>query len=369
MKAHARPAPPASRVTALVLSGGLAIGAYHAGVYAALEAAGGPVPRWFAGCSIGAVTAAILAGSRPEDRVAQLRRFWDGAGDLPPAAAWSGSLAAGPWQQALSWASATRTGVLGRPGLFRPRFTAAGDPTPGLYDLGPLHDRLVELVDFGRLNGGEVRVSLAATDVVAGERVVFDTGRGDRIGPEHVIASSALLPLFAPVELGGRLLGDGGLTGNTPLDVVLGDLAAGDLTVFVSDLFGREGTHPRSLAAAAARAGDIVFGDQTQRMLEAYRREHRLLTVIANLAAKLPPGTEDMPEITPLLAEGRAPARTILHLGYRAGADVGGVQKAFSYAEPALAEHWRAGDRDLRAALRLLDAAPADGLSIHTVHA
>ena len=107
MRTDLQPAPPAARTTALVLAGGLAIGAYHAGVYAALEAAGGPVPRWFAGCSIGAVTAAILAGNRPEDRVAQLRRFWDATGDLPPtAAAWSGLLAAGPWQQALSWASA-----------------------------------------------------------------------------------------------------------------------------------------------------------------------------------------------------------------------------------------------------------------------
>ena len=60
---------------------------------------------------------------------------------------------------------------------------------------------------------------------------------------------------------------------------------------------------------------------------------------------------------------------TILHLGYRVAADVAGVQKAFSYAEPTLAEHWQAGERDLRAALRLLDAEPKGGLSIHAIHA
>ena len=370
MRTDTQPAPPAARTTALVLAGGLAIGAYHAGVYAALEAAGGPAPRWFAGCSIGAVTAAILAGNRPEDRVAQLRRFWDATGDLPPtAAAWSGLLAAGPWQQALSWASAARTGTLGRPGLFRPRFQAVDDPTPGLYDLGPLHDRLTELVDFGRLNGGEVRVSIAATDVVTGERVVFDTGRGERIGPEHVVASSAMLPLFAPIELGGRLLGDGGMVANTPLDLVLGDPAAGDLTVFSSDLFGREGTRHRSLVAASARAGDIVFGNQTHMILEAYRREHRLRAMIAGLAGRLPFEGADEPEVAALRVAGRAPDVTILNLGYRAAADVGGAQKAFSYAEATLAEHWRAGERDLGAALRLLGTAPAAGLSIHTVRA
>ena len=370
MEVRAQATPPANRTTALVLSGGLAIGAYHAGVYAALAAAGGPMPRWLVGCSIGAITVAILAGNRPENRVAQLHRFWDTMGDLPPVgAAWGGLFAAGPWQQALSWASATRTGALGRPGLFRPRFIAVDDPTPGLYDLGPLHDRLVELVDFGRLNGGEARVSLAATDVVTGERVIFDTDRGDCIGPEHVVASSALLPLFAPVKLGGRLLGDGGLTGNTPLDVVLGDRGAGDLTVFVSDLFGREGTHPRSLAAAAARAGDIVFGNQTQQVLEAHQREYRLRTAIMDVAAKLSPGMEGTPEVAQLLAEGRVPATTIFHLGYRVTADMGGVQKAFSYAESALAEHWQAGERDLQAALHLLEATPPDGLSIHTIPA
>ncbi len=372
MKADIPPTPYASRTTALVLSGGLAIGAYHAGVCAALDAAGGPAPHWFAGCSIGAVTAAILAGSRPGDRVAQLRRFWDTVGDPAPAMPtwagqfWAGQFAAAPWQQALSWASATRTGVLGCPGLFRPRLPMADDPTPGLYDLTPLHDHLARLVDFGRLNGGDVRVSLTATDVVTGERVVFDTARGDRIGPEHVVASSALLPLFAPVKLDGRLLGDGGLTGNTPLDVVLHDPDAGDLTVFASDLFGLEGTHPRSLAAAAARAGDIVFGNQTRQVLEAHRREHRLRTAVADLIGKLPPGT-GAPDAARLRTDGRPPDVAVLHLGYRAGVGVAGVQKALSYTEPTLVEHWQAGERDMRAALSLLGAAPVSGLSIHSL--
>ena len=369
LNVHLPPAAPAGRTTALVLSGGLAIGAYHAGVYTALEAAGGPLPNWLAGCSIGAVTAAIIAGSRPEDRVLHLRQFWDAVSDLPAAAAWGGLPTPGPWQQALSWASATRTSVLGRPGLFHPRLAAADGPAPGLYDLAPLRDHLARTIDFARLNGGEVRVSIAATDVVTGERVIFDTGRNDRIGPEHLVASSALLPLFAPVEIGDRLLGDGGLVANTPLDLVLDEPPTGDLTIFASDLFAREGSHPRSLAAAAARAGDIVFGNQTHRLLETYRREHLLRAAVAELAGRLPERFENTPEIARLLAEGRARATTIFHLGYRAAGDVAGAQKAFSYAKPALAEHWRAGDRDLRAALQLFNATPQDGFSIHAVHA
>ena len=56
---------PRKRV-ALVLSGGVALGAFEAGAYAALEEAGGPLPDWFVGASIGAVNAAT--GRRPSDR-------------------------------------------------------------------------------------------------------------------------------------------------------------------------------------------------------------------------------------------------------------------------------------------------------------
>jgi NTE family protein len=100
-----------------------------------------------------------------------------------------------------------------------------------LYDLAPLRAHLPEIVDFDLLNSGSVRVSVVATDVVTGERVVFDTGRGTRIGPGHILASCALLPLFAPVEIDGRLLGDGGMSSNAPLDIVLEEAGSGEMLV------------------------------------------------------------------------------------------------------------------------------------------
>ena len=60
----------------LVLQGGGALGSYQAGVYAAL-ASSQYLPDWVAGISIGAINAAIIAGNAPEQRVAQLRRFWE----------------------------------------------------------------------------------------------------------------------------------------------------------------------------------------------------------------------------------------------------------------------------------------------------
>ena len=55
--------------------GGGALGAYQAGVYDALSEAG-IQPNWYAGMSIGAINAAIIAGNAPNDRVDRLREFW-----------------------------------------------------------------------------------------------------------------------------------------------------------------------------------------------------------------------------------------------------------------------------------------------------
>ena len=86
--ADGREATGAGRTTAMALSGGIALGAYHAGACAALHEEGGGDLRldWLAGASIGAVTAAIVAGNPPGRRVERLRRFWDAAaaGLAPP---------------------------------------------------------------------------------------------------------------------------------------------------------------------------------------------------------------------------------------------------------------------------------------------
>src|SRR5919204_2615245 len=61
---------------ALVLQGGGALGAYHVGAYQAL-AEEGLHPDWVCGISIGAINSAIIAGNKPEDRVARLDALWE----------------------------------------------------------------------------------------------------------------------------------------------------------------------------------------------------------------------------------------------------------------------------------------------------
>ena len=102
---------------ALVLGGGVALGAYHAGAYAALHEQAELRPARIAGSSVGAVAGAIIAGNPPGERVACLRKFWDDAAlDVP----WS----------ALSWASILHVRMFGRPGFFSPRLW----PGVAVYD-------------------------------------------------------------------------------------------------------------------------------------------------------------------------------------------------------------------------------------------
>src|SRR5690606_18372365 len=94
---------------ALVLQGGGALGSYQCGVYEGMHDAG-IRPNWFAGISIGAINAAILAGNAAEDRVAQLRAFWEhivepGGALSMPAMAIRSAVAAFPDEtDLLSWA-------------------------------------------------------------------------------------------------------------------------------------------------------------------------------------------------------------------------------------------------------------------------
>jgi predicted acylesterase/phospholipase RssA len=83
-----------------------------------------------------------------------------------------------------------------------------------------MRERLRNLIDFDRLNSGRTRVSIVATDIESGEPVVFDSSKS-RIEIDHLMASCGFLPEFAPLELDGRLLGDGGLSLNAPFDQIL----------------------------------------------------------------------------------------------------------------------------------------------------
>jgi NTE family protein len=379
--APAGPAPEPALRQALVLSGGIALGAFEAGAFAAIEEAGGAEPEWIAAASIGAVNAAIIAGNRPNERAAALRRFWDSvASDPTPATTAFLGLppVSGAWRRAYNAAAVLQSLTFGRPGVFRPRIMPGfliGD-SPALFDLAPLIARLREIVDFDRLNAVGPRLSLVATDVLSGERVVFDTAHGTRIGPEHVAASGALLPLFAPVEVEGRLLGDGGLASNTPLDLILDEPGEGALHCVVLELFAQSGPWPSFLSASLSRATDLAFSNQTLRLLEARAREYQLIALVGRLADRIPGDLYEDAEIAGMLRQVRERTQqtTVVSLRYRPGPDEAGAGKLFDFSGATLAERWAAGERGMHEAIQRLlrpDRATvlAPGLLLHELEA
>ena len=150
--------------------------------------------------------------------------------------------------------------MVGVPGFFAPRPPLAWWPQPpaSWYDTSPLHDTLLELVDFDLLNDGPMRFSVGAVGVESGNFTYFDN-QSERIGPEHVMASGALPPGFAPVEIDGEHYWDGGLVSNTPLQYVLDQPGHQHRVVFQVDLFAARGDLPATLAEVTEREKDIRF--------------------------------------------------------------------------------------------------------------
>src|SRR5690606_20907917 len=114
----------------------------------------------------------------------------------------------------------------GQEGFFTPRFPpapqiTAGQPeTPTYYDTSAPKDTLERLWDFDRINAGEHEVAVGAVNVRTGNFVYFENTK-IRLRAEHFMASGALPPAFAPVEIDGDYYWDGGLVSNTPLAHVL----------------------------------------------------------------------------------------------------------------------------------------------------
>jgi NTE family protein len=324
------------RVT-LVLGGGNALGAYLAGAYERLHEQG-VRPERIVGASIGAVTGAILVGNPPERRLERLQAFWAEAAQHTARAAPAGLRG----RQVYNGAHAALAAALGRPSIFGHRYPGLWSIVPGmpgdvaLYNHSPLRRTLESLVDFDRLNrADEVRFTLTATDLETGEDVYFDNTR-HAIGPEHILASAAIAPLFPPVEIGGRLLCDPGYANNLPLDPVFDPVPDRDLVCIAIDLFGLRSPRPATLDAVLERAQDIVFASAGRRRVEGLRREYALRQ-----------------ELQP-----DGPRVRLVHLAYQA-ADHELAAKTLDFSPSSIRDRWAAGRRDMASGLALLEAAAA----------
>ena len=349
---------------ALVLQGGGALGAYQAGVFEGL-AEGGIEPDWVAGISIGAINAALIAGNAPAQRVERLREFWDTVTTPPllPAtpAAWQAGAALGPARAALGWIEASRALFEGQRGFFTPRLPSplfALDAAPELlshYDTAPLAATLERLVDFGRINTKKgMRLTVSAVNLRSGNYELFDSQRGPwagRITARHILASGALPPGFAAVEIEGEHYWDGGLVSNTPLATVLEDEPRRDTLAFQVDLWSAIGPLPRNLLDVEERSKDIRFSSRTRAVTTQLERERHLRRVLREVLAKLPPaarkGDAWCQEAEALASDKRF---NVVQLIYQEK-EWDGLAKDYEFGAQSMRDHWASGLADLRRTL------------------
>ncbi len=144
----------------LVLQGGGALGAYEYGAVTCLVERGWH-PVAVTGVSIGAATAAAVAGARDDNISKSLKRLWE-AITLDPVPFWP------PERQAIF-------SIFGNPRFWRmrPDLFAYRDWT-NLYDVSPMRETLAAVCDFDQLNDPtHMRLAVTATNVQTGDQVSF----------------------------------------------------------------------------------------------------------------------------------------------------------------------------------------------------
>ena len=341
------PAPRASADNILVLQGGGALGAYQAGVFEAM-CKNCPEPAWVAGISIGAINAALIAGNPVHARIARLREFWE---LLSSAGAWSGAAHGLTARDAVNEVSATQVMMFGVPGFFSPRFPPAPFHPRGtleaisVYDTAPLLQTLERMIDFDLINSGKVRLSVGAVNVRTGNFAYFDSAK-QRIDARHIMASGALPPGFAPVEIDGEHYWDGGLVSNTPLQYVLDQPGTRRRVVFQVDLFAATGELPTTFAEVTEREKDIRFSSRTRLNTTQALDRQMIAQAAKRLIQKLPPELRNDPDV---LALSRVPHENnvdVVHLIYRSK-HYESQSKDYEFSRLSVREHWAAGLADM----------------------
>ncbi|WP_277188851.1 patatin-like phospholipase family protein [Caballeronia sp. BR00000012568055] len=352
---------PPYETVALMLQGGGALGAYQAGVYQGLHEVG-IHPNWIAGISIGALNTAIIAGNAPEDRVTRLNQFWDTICQpafgfpIPPMLERALFDSADEIRNAFTTYQAFSALVEGQKGFFVPRFPppspiATSTPqTASYYDTTPLKTTLESLCDFDRINSGETRVSVGAVNVATGNFAYFDNTQ-IKLRAEHFIASGALPPGFAGVEIDGEFYWDGGLMSNTPLYEIATATPRRDTLAFQVDLWSARGPVPDSIVDVMGRMKDVQFSSRTRLVTDQMQRAQRYRNVLRHVLDLLP---EDVCKSDRWckLAEELACSKhyNIIHLIYRQK-EYEGHFKDYQFGFSTMREHWASGLEDIRRTL------------------
>lgn len=289
-------------VIGLVLPGGGARGAYQVGVLKAIAemAPGTDMPfDVVTGTSVGAINAAALAAStaRYGDGMKRVEAFWSelNIGDIYRTSTWS------LFKNAMHWAATVLFGGLG-----------TSNPLC-LLDNEPLRRLLQDSIDFAAIehsiNIGKLRAfGVSASGYRRGHAVTFfegveeiedwertrRAGRRADVTVEHLMASTSLPYMFAPVKIDNQYYGDGSLRLNAPLSPAIRLGADRILAIGIRDEVPipepepDEDVPPPTLGDISGYMLDIAFSDNLDTDVE------RLIRINETLSAMRPETREKM---------------------------------------------------------------------------
>jgi NTE family protein len=158
----------------LALGGGAVLGAAHVGVLKALHESNIRIDC-IAGTSIGAFVAAFYAFGKTPDEIHEIALK-------------------------LRWMDISGMSFSGM----------------GLLANKKLGDLVIEHLGEKNIEEAAIPLAMIATDITSGEKVVLNKGSVAKA----VMASTAIPGVFCPIELDGRLLVDGGIVENVPIETV-----------------------------------------------------------------------------------------------------------------------------------------------------
>lgn len=337
-------------MSVFVLQGGGALGSYQVGVMEGLSNRGCK-PDWIIGTSIGAINAAIIAGNKPEDRINKLKEFWK---IIETPAISFPTLPYTHIRKLQNFWSSYWTMCFGQPGFFTPSMMNAFqqfERTPdkiGFYDTAQLRLTLESVIDFDIINQQTTRLSLCAVCIEDGQMVYFDNTR-QTIDASHVMASGALPPGFPAIKIDDKHYWDGGVSSNTPFQLVLNEKIPQKIMCFMVNLFPNEENLPLTMLDVMKRRKDIQYASRYHQVLHAFCEIHRLQHKIHKVCEIHKPEQRSK-ELDELCQFAHPSALNIIRFQYK-DKPYDLCSTDFEFSNKSLQEHYQAGIEDVAAAL------------------
>ena len=230
---------------AFVLSGGASLGAIQVGMLQALFERG-IAPDLIVGTSAGAINGAYIATREPTVETAVA------LGDV-----WRGL------RRGAVFPTNPLTGFVG--------FIGRSDH---LVPEGNLRRLIARHVEVDCLEQMRVPLHVVVTDVLTGQELGLSHGPA----VDAVLASAAIPGVFAPVEVDGRRLMDGGVSDNTPISHAM-ELGADEIYILPTGYACALHHAPRGALAMLLHAMSLLIQQRLRLEIELYRDQAKLVVL------------------------------------------------------------------------------------------